>query len=270
MANGPYVSRIGSVSAYLDAVAHGFTGTREEFGELLANAGNYFQRAESAAERAEQYGTAAVQAASEADASKETAINAASIAEGASQTATAAAQGASQSAQAAAGDAQTAASASDDALRYMNNAGQFATNADISAQEARGYRDTADEDAATASAAAEAAAVSEENAAASEQHAQELVDSLPSDYADLLQDIVKMKLLSEYVMNTTQKYTFSEDGKTITRVEHVDSGNVAVRTDVYTYGETQIIETRTLRTGANVTITTNLTTLETSVVYATA
>ena len=114
------------------------------------------------------------------------------------------------------------------------------------------------------------AEASAEHAAASEEHAQELVDSLPSDYADLLQDIVKMKLLSEYVMDTTQKYTFSEDGKTITKVEHVNSGNVAVRTDVYTYGETQIVEKRTLSTGANVTITTNLTTLETSVVYATA
>lgn len=37
MANDPIVTKLGNVSAYLDAVAHGFTGTRAEFGELLAN-----------------------------------------------------------------------------------------------------------------------------------------------------------------------------------------------------------------------------------------
>lgn len=118
--------------------------------------------------------------------------------------------------------------------------------------------------------AKEAAEEAEEHAAESEAHAQELVDSLPSDYADALLDIVKLQLLSDSVMDTTQKFTYSADGKVITQVTHVNANNVAVRTDVYTYGETQIVEKRTLNTGANVTITTNLANLETSVVFAAA
>lgn len=32
-------SDLGAVTAYADAVAHGYTGTREDFGKLLAGAG---------------------------------------------------------------------------------------------------------------------------------------------------------------------------------------------------------------------------------------
>lgn len=270
MAEQPIVTKIGDVSAYLDAKAHGFTGTREEFGELLANAATYFQRAETAAEGAEQNASIAAQAAAQANASKETAVNSANAAAQSEQNASTSEQNAAQDALTSGQNASAAAQAAQDALRYMNNAGQFASNADQSAQEAAGYLQTVDEDATAAQEAAQAAAESEENAAASEAHAQELVDSLPSDYADALTDIVKLKLLADSVMGTTQKFTYSEDGKTITKVTHVGAGNVAIRTDVYTYGETQIVEKRTMNTGANVTITTNLETLETTVVYAAA
>lgn len=39
----PIIKKLGNVSAYLDAVAHGYQGTREEFGEYLANCGRYSQ-----------------------------------------------------------------------------------------------------------------------------------------------------------------------------------------------------------------------------------
>lgn len=139
----------------------------------------------------------------------------------------------------------------------------YIAKAEQAVDDARAAKD----DAVSAKEAAEAA---EEHAAESEAHAQELVDSLPSDYADALLDIVKLQLLSDSVMDTTQKFTYSADGKVITQVTHVNANNVAVRTDVYTYGETQIVEKRTLNTGANVTITTNLANLETSVVFAAA
>ncbi len=139
----------------------------------------------------------------------------------------------------------------------------YIAQAEQAVDDARAAKD----DAVSAKEAAEAA---EEHAAESEAHAQELVDSLPSDYADALLDIVKLQLLSDSVMDTTQKFTYSADGKVITQVTHVNANNVAVRTDVYTYGETQIVEKRTLNTGANVTITTNLANLETSVVFAAA
>ena len=146
---------------------------------------------------------------------------------------------------------------------YIAQAEQAVDDARAAKDDARAAKD----DAVSAKEAAEAA---EEHAAESEAHAQELVDSLPSDYADALLDIVKLQLLSDSVMDTTQKFTYSADGKVITQVTHVNANNVAVRTDVYTYGETQIVEKRTLNTGANVTITTNLANLETSVVFAAA
>ena len=46
-------TNLGPVTAYADAKAHGYTGTREEFGQLLANAGLNLKAAETAKEGAE-------------------------------------------------------------------------------------------------------------------------------------------------------------------------------------------------------------------------
>ena len=46
-------TNLGPVTAYADAKAHGYTGTREEFGQLLANAGMNLKAAETAKEGAE-------------------------------------------------------------------------------------------------------------------------------------------------------------------------------------------------------------------------
>ena len=43
-------TNLGPVTAYADAKAHGYTGTREEFGQLLANAGLNLKAAETAKE----------------------------------------------------------------------------------------------------------------------------------------------------------------------------------------------------------------------------
>lgn len=74
-------------------------------------------------------------------------------------------------------------------------------------------------------------------------------------------------LLAEEIPDTVQTYTFS--GGSVTQVLHSRNGS-AVRTDAFTYGSGVITETRTLATGESLTITTNLTTLETTVVYAAA
>lgn len=68
-------TNLGPVTAYADAKAHGYTGTREEFGQLLANAGLNLKAAETAKEGAEAAKTAAgtsadAAAASAADAKK--------------------------------------------------------------------------------------------------------------------------------------------------------------------------------------------------------
>lgn len=46
-------TNLGPVTAYADAKAHGYTGTREEFGQLLANAGLNLKAAETAKADAE-------------------------------------------------------------------------------------------------------------------------------------------------------------------------------------------------------------------------
>ncbi len=61
-------TNLGPVTAYADAKAHGYTGTREEFGALLANAGLNLKAAETAkagAEAAKQAAETAQQAAAE-------------------------------------------------------------------------------------------------------------------------------------------------------------------------------------------------------------
>lgn len=43
-----FTTDLGAVTAYADAKAHGYTGTREEFATLLANAGNNLAEANAA------------------------------------------------------------------------------------------------------------------------------------------------------------------------------------------------------------------------------
>ena len=72
-------------------------------------------------------------------------------------------------------------------------------------------------------------------------------------------------LLNDEVPNTTQEYTFS-NGK-VSQVVHSRNSS-SVRTDTFTYGTGTITEVRTLSTGENLTIVTNLTTLETTITYS--
>lgn len=51
------IAQLGRVSAYLDAVAHGFQGTRAEFGEYLAHCAEWGADAQQAAENAEAWAT---------------------------------------------------------------------------------------------------------------------------------------------------------------------------------------------------------------------
>ena len=85
--------------------------------------------------------------------------------------------------------------------------------------------------------------------------------SIPEDYSTMgyLQE-----LLHDEVADTVQEYTF--DGGSVSQIDH-KRNNVAIRTDVFTYGDNTITETRTLSGGQSVTIVTNLDTLETAVTY---
>ena len=89
------------------------------------------------------------------------------------------------------------------------------------------------------------------------------------DYGGLTTSDKQRNLLVGEIPGTTQTYTYSSDGKLVTQVDH-KKGTTTIRTDVYTYGETSITEVRTITGIGSLTITTNLETLETSVVFTAA
>lgn len=71
-----FTTDLGAVTAYADAKAHGYTGTREEFATLLANAGNNLAEANAAKAAAQTSATQAGQSATAAAASAKAAASA--------------------------------------------------------------------------------------------------------------------------------------------------------------------------------------------------
>lgn len=71
-----FTTDLGAVTAYADAKAHGYTGTREEFATLLANAGNNLAEANAAKTAAQASATQADQSANAAAASAKAAASA--------------------------------------------------------------------------------------------------------------------------------------------------------------------------------------------------
>lgn len=76
-------------------------------------------------------------------------------------------------------------------------------------------------------------------------------------------------LLEGEIPDTVQSITFDQTTCNISTIAHTRN-NVAIRTDVFTFGATTITETRTLNTGESLTIVTDLETLETTVTYSAA
>ena len=170
---------LGDVSAYAYAVSKGYTGTEEEFAELMAS---YATVAEAAAESAEQAASSASAASGSASTASTAAGTATTKAEEASQSATNANQSATQasgSATTAQGAAQTAtakaneASASaatalqqaQNAMTHASNAQTFANNAQTSATQAAASANTANDSANLAVEAAEEATTTVANKA---------------------------------------------------------------------------------------------------------
>ena len=71
-----FTTDLGAVTAYADAKAHGYTGTRDEFATLLANAGNNLAEANAAKNAAQASATQAGQSATAAAASAKAAASA--------------------------------------------------------------------------------------------------------------------------------------------------------------------------------------------------
>lgn len=171
-------TNLGPVTAYADAKAHGYTGTRDEFGQLLANAGLNLKAAETAKEGAE----AAKQAAETAQqAAAENQKNAGTQAANAKASADSSAEQANSAKESAAGAANSASAAQ----KSETNAGLSATaaaNAEAAAKQAQQAAETAKTD---AEAAKTAAGTSADAAAASAADAKKTLESIPADYSAL-------------------------------------------------------------------------------------
>lgn len=171
-------TNLGPVTAYADAKAHGYTGTREEFGQLLAGAAGNLQDAVAAKEGAE----AAKQSAETAQkAAAENQKNAGTQAANAKASADTAAEQADAAKESATGAANSASAAQES----ETNAGLSATaaaNAEAAAKQAQQAAETAKTD---AEAAKTAAGNSADAAANSAADAKKTLESIPADYSAL-------------------------------------------------------------------------------------
>lgn len=192
---------LGRVTAYADAVAAGYTGTREQFAHDLANAANYAAEAGDAAETATEAAT--------------TASTAAETATGAAEEASADAEQAHADAQAILGAKETAVAAAATAASKAGEAANSAQQAAASETAAAGSATTASNAATSATASKNAAATSETNAANSSAAAAQtltnvnqagatqvaaiqakgiqVLNSIPADYTELSNDVDALK-----------------------------------------------------------------------------
>lgn len=171
-------TNLGPVTAYADAKAHGYTGTREEFGALLANAGLNLKAAETAkegAEAAKQAAETAQQAAAENQKNAETqAANAKASADTAAGQAAVAKESAT--------GAANSASAAQESEANAGLSADAAANAEAAAKQAQNAAETSKADAETAKTAA---GTSADAAAASAADAKKTLESIPADYSAL-------------------------------------------------------------------------------------
>lgn len=171
-------TNLGPVTAYADAKAHGYTGTREEFGQLLANAGLNLKAAETAkadAEAAKQAAETAQQAAAENQKNTETqAANAKASADTAAEQAAVAKESAA--------DAANSATAAQESETNAGLSATAAANAEAAAKQAQNAAETAKADAETAKTAAGNSADAAANSAAD---AKKTLESIPADYSAL-------------------------------------------------------------------------------------
>lgn len=164
-------SDLGAVTAYADAVAHGYTGTREDFGKLLAGAGQNLADAAAAKDAAEAAAGSAGNAAQTATDAAGTACQAAGAATNAAGVAGTSAGAAAQSAAAAETAQQGAENAAKKAVEAKTDAENALKDADTAKDAASGYADAATKGATAAAASATNAANSASAAAGSAEAA---------------------------------------------------------------------------------------------------
>lgn len=213
------VKDLGAATAYGYAVEKGYTGTEEEFAELMAS---YASVAESAADSAD----AAAQSATNASNSAMAAATSASSASTAATTASTKAGEAETSAAAADGSASAAAQSATSASGSATSASESASAAAQSATSASGS-------ATSASGSATAAAGSAAAAAASEAAAREVEESIPADYTALSEDVSELKSQMSGITTATA----TDEGKAL-KAKTVSGGKVTE----WEFGETATID----------------------------
>lgn len=223
-------SDLGAVTAYADAVKHGYTGTREDFGKLLANAGLNLEAAAAAKAAAEAAAGNASTAAQTASDAAGTAGQAAGVASNAAEAANASAGKAAQSAEAAETAKQSAEGAAQKAQEAKTGAENALQDAGTAKDAASGYADAAAESAAAAAASATNAAGSAksasdaaqkiEDSAAKIEENEKAVSQLKEDTAALSSKLEKNEKRAEraettarYAIKMQQGYTY--DCKTV-------------------------------------------------------
>lgn len=222
-------TNLGPVTAYADAKAHGYTGTREEFGDLLANAGLNLKAAETAkadAEAAKQAAETAQQAAAENQKNTETqAANAKASADTAAEQAAVAKESAA--------DAANSATAAQESETNAGLSATAAANAEAAAKQSQNAAETAKSDAETAKTAAGNSADAAANSAAD---AKKTLESIPADYSTLSgkvnENTSRIKELKEDLANKITKFYASNQGET--HLSDSDNGKIM---DMMLYGK---------------------------------
>lgn len=256
-------SNLGAVTAYADAVAHGYTGTREDFGKLLAGAGKNLEDAVDASKAAEaaaeNAGNSAQAAADAAGTAGQAAGVAGSAAEAASTSAGEAAQSAEaaetakQSAENAAKKAVEAKTGADNALKDAGTAKEAASNyadaaADSATAAATSETNAADSASAAAGSAAAAAQTKAEvgtlgdekkqalqdegtaQQAAIEKKGQDTLATIPENYTQTVQEVSQLKEdlvnLNKEKLDSDVVYEVGDDGEVVSSTKMMDiSGN---------------------------------------------
>ena len=186
---------LGHATAYGYAKSKGYTGTEEEFAELMADYAAVGQRAEAAATAAAASATAASGSASDSAASATAAEGFAGNASTSAGNASQAAQNASQSATAASGSATSAAGSATAAAGSATTAGNKATEAAGSATAAAGSATTAGASATAAQAAQTAAETAQTAAETAQGAAEDAAESVEGKAAQIDENTQEISLL---------------------------------------------------------------------------
>jgi len=214
---------LGDISAYALAVSQGYTGTEEEYAELMASYATVGQTAVTAAQTA-------TTKASEAATSATTATNKASEATTAATTATNKAAEAQADADAAALDASQALSAASTATTKATEATTAAATA-VSAKDDAVAANTAAQSAKTAAQTAQTGA---ETAAASVQSSAAQIATNTDDIAQLMSDFTQITRWSNTISDTVSYnetkllYVYAREGDVIHVVSSVNSDKISI------------------------------------------